>query len=84
MRAMTGNQIKSDRESCLDPFTKQETAFFNPRIQVWKDHFEWSADKTILIGLTPEGQATVSCLQLNTEMLQEARKIWKLFGWPPA
>ena len=60
------NQIKSDREKCPDPLTKQSTAFFNPRTQIWKEHFEWSDDKTILIGLTAEGRATISCLQLNT------------------
>jgi hypothetical protein len=77
------NQFKLDREECIDPLTKLNTALFNPRTQKWNEHFEWSTDKTVLIGLSPEGRATIFCLQLNTELLKVARKIWQLFGWPP-
>jgi hypothetical protein len=77
------NQFKLARETCIDPVTKLDTALFNPRIQKWDEHFEWSTDKTVLIGLSPEGRATIFCLHLNTELLKEARKIWQLFGWPP-
>lgn len=76
------NSHKSYRETCQDPLTKESVAIFNPRTQTWKAHFEWSTDKTVLLGLSPEGRATVDCLELNTEILQEARKIWQVLGWP--
>jgi predicted restriction endonuclease len=77
------NQFKQDRIQCTDPTTGLSSVLFNPRTQKWDEHFEWSSDTTTLIGLSPEGRATVSCLQLNTELLQAARKIWQLFAWPP-
>lgn len=36
---------------------------FNPRRQVWSEHFEWQGP--YLVGLTPEGRATIECLGIN-------------------
>jgi len=58
-------------------------ALFNPRTQVWADHFRWSADGTYIIGLTPVGRATVEALQLNNEVAIEVRRNWVLAGWHP-
>jgi hypothetical protein len=36
---------------------------FNPRLDLWSDHFEWSG--AVLVGKTPIGQVTVEVLAIN-------------------
>jgi hypothetical protein len=36
---------------------------FNPRVEVWEDHFR--LEGALVIGLTPEGEATVRVLRIN-------------------
>jgi len=40
--------------------TGEKTRFYNPRKDDWKDHFVWNEDKSIIIGITPIGRATVN------------------------
>ena len=61
------NRRKSDHVTGFDPVTSTEASLFNPRLDAWNDHFIWSADGLIVIGLTPVGRATVEQLQLNRE-----------------
>jgi hypothetical protein len=56
---------------------------FNPRFDRWDDHFAWSPDATRMIGLTPEGRATIAALVLNRPVLVDARRRWTLAGWHP-
>lgn len=42
---------------------RKTDAVFNPRTDVWSDHFEW--DGPIIQPLTPEGRVTVKILRLN-------------------
>lgn len=79
------NEYKGARTRVVDPLTGAEVAFFNPRTQVWTDHFKWSADGTHIIGLTPFGRATVEGLKMNNTYAVEARRYWVETGWhPPA
>jgi hypothetical protein len=78
------NRYKSDRKKCIDPLTNQEVSLFNPRTQTWKEHFQWSDDKTELLGISDVGRATIDCLQLNKPLVKRARKGWVNLGWPPA
>ncbi len=49
------------------------------------EHFAWDAAATHLIGLTPIGRATVVALNLNYEVIVDARRRWVSAGWhPPA
>jgi hypothetical protein len=77
------NQFKADRTHAQDPLTGELVALFNPRIQVWKEHFAWSTDGTEIIGLTPCGRATVIALHLNRELAILARRQWVSVGWWP-
>lgn len=77
------NGIKGDRVEATDPDTGQTAPLFDPRRQDWNDHFEWSPDGTVVIGRTPTGRATVSCLQLNRTLLVNARWWWVAAGWHP-
>src|SRR5215204_5253069 len=40
------NVHKATQTHALDPETKQTVPLFNPRTDVWKDHFNWSSDGT--------------------------------------
>jgi hypothetical protein len=42
---------------------KSLTAFFNPRLQQWSDHFR--REEGIIMPLTPEGRVTAKILQFN-------------------
>ncbi|MDE2750497.1 MAG: HNH endonuclease signature motif containing protein [Chloroflexota bacterium] len=67
----------------IDPDTGQRTPLYNPRKQVWLDHFAWSDDGTILVGLTSVGRATVERLRMNREDMIRSRRRWIAAGWHP-
>ena len=77
------NQRKSDRTSASDPLTRRIVRLFNPRTDDWADHFVWAADGLLMMGTTAVGRATVAALQLNREMLVNARRRWIQGGWHP-
>ena len=67
------NRRKGDKLTVLDPVTGEEVLLFNPRRNVWNEHFIWSADKLFIIGLIPIGRATVEALQFNRERVINIR-----------
>jgi hypothetical protein len=70
------NLAKGERIAGLDPLTQIEALFFNPRTQLWADHFRWNEDWETLVGLTPTGRATVFALDVNNSLRLEARRFW--------
>lgn len=79
----TCNEQKGARTNAGDPETGEVTPIFNPRVQIWSEHFAWSEDGISVIGLTATGRATVVALQLNRNKLQSARRRWVQAGWHP-
>lgn len=78
------NLNKAMKTHGFDAITVRRRKIFNPRTQVWSKHFIWSEDKTEIIGKTSCGRATVSALQLNSDLQRTAREFWKLTGiFPP-
>jgi hypothetical protein len=77
------NDFKGDRTDAVDPQTGETVQLFNPRTQSWIEHFSWSPDGTLIIGLTPIGRATVVVLRLNNEFIVVARRFWVEAGWWP-
>jgi hypothetical protein len=79
------NRHKGSDMGSFDPETGQFSFLFNPRIQPWSEHFRIDGDH--LLGITPEGRATVRLLQLNSrermiERLQAIRgNRLSQFGW---
>lgn len=79
LSCMLCNRRKGSDLSSVDPATAQIVPLFNPRTQVWSDHFRLEGSR--IVGLTPEGRATVELLQLNAyerllerhEWIQSAR-----------
>ncbi|MCE2473345.1 MAG: HNH endonuclease [Anaerolineae bacterium] len=60
------NGYKGSDIATFDPLTGDLTPFYNPREQDWDEHFELEIDMTI-VGLTPEGRATIFLLQMNMQ-----------------
>jgi hypothetical protein len=77
------NGYKQARFRGVDPETGLEVPLFHPRRQVWRDHFTWSQDGTLVIGLTPCGRATIEALRLNHPLIVVARAIWARVGLHP-
>lgn len=77
------NRNKRVQTHALDPITNEIVPLFNPRLQVWWDHFAWSEDGSHVIGQTPCGRATVVALKLNNDYIVPARKNWVRVGWHP-
>ncbi len=77
------NGYKGIQTQALDPVTEANVPLFNPRLQTWHEHFEWSEDATQVIGKTAVGRATVLALRLNNEYVVPARRVWVAAGWHP-
>lgn len=58
------NIYKGSDVAALDPLTRAATRLYDPRQQVWDEHFTLNPDATIS-GLTPEGRTTVRVLRIN-------------------
>ena len=77
------NEFKGAQVEATDPETGEAVRLFNPRHQVWREHFAWSGDGTRINGLTPCGRATSVALRLNNEDIVSARRLWVSVGWHP-
>lgn len=69
------NGHKHAKVKALDPVTAKPVWLFNPRRQVWEQHFTWNEDYTQIIGLTDIGRATIEALQLNRSKLINLRRV---------
>jgi hypothetical protein len=47
----------------LDDVTGLIVQLFNPRTDVWSDHFKWNGP--VLVSNTATGRATIRCLAIN-------------------
>jgi hypothetical protein len=77
------NLSKARATTATDPETKTIVSLFNPRTQVWNEHFRWIEDGLILEGLTPIGRATIQRLKMNQERVLISRRRWMMGGFHP-
>lgn len=77
------NGSKFTAINALDPITNQIVPLFHPRKDTWKDHFKWSEDYLLMIGLTPKGRATILRLKTNRPAQINLRKVTLGLGHPP-
>jgi hypothetical protein len=77
------NLSKAIATSARDPETTKEVPLFNPRLQNWIEHFEWTENYSHIRGLTPIGRATVARLQINRPRIILARQRWVQAGLHP-
>lgn len=77
------NGSKSDKTDAIDPDTGLETPLFNPRTDLWKDHFTWNQDDLEILGITTTGRVTVLTLQMNHQAVVNMRILLKMVGEHP-
>jgi hypothetical protein len=77
------NGHKYDKIEGFDSIRQDWAPLYNPRLDVWRDHFVWDEHFERLIGLTPTGQATIETLHLNREGVVNLRRILLSMGLHP-
>lgn len=68
------NNGLSNYLSALDETSGEIVSVFNPREDNWQDHFIWSSDGLLLLGLTPIGRATINLIDINRERTIRIRR----------
>jgi hypothetical protein len=68
------NAYKGPNLTSIDPGTRTVVALFNPRADVWSDHFVIRGGH--IVGLTSTGCATVRLLNMNANRRVELRTEW--------
>ena len=53
------NEFKGVKTHAIDPASGHIVEIFNPRRQVWEEHFTWVNGGVSVAGLTDRGRATV-------------------------
>jgi hypothetical protein len=82
LSCLTCNRRKASDIGAIDPKTGRLAALFNPRLQAWLDHFRIEGRR--VVGLTPEGRATVEFLQFNLpERILERDELIRSRHYPP-
>jgi len=60
------------RQTVPDPESRSDVPLFNPRTQVWGEHFCWNNEE--MLPLTPTGRATVAALAMNRPLILAIRR----------
>lgn len=77
------NGRKYDKVAGFDPLAQELAPLFNPRKQRWQDHFTWSEDALLIVGMTPTGRATAATLKMNHRKMVNLRRILVIAGLRP-
>ncbi len=68
------NAYKGPNLTSIDPGTRTLVELFNPRADIWRDHFV--VRRGHIVGLTSTGRATVRLLNMNAPRRVELRGEW--------
>ena len=74
------NRYKSDYTHSIDEATNQVVPLFNPRRDVWTEHFRVEKLTAEIAGISATGRVTVARLQMNRPRHVIARLRWMQFG----
>jgi hypothetical protein len=77
------NTSKSNAVEAFDPQTETNALLFNPRQQIWTEHFRWIDNGSRIDGITATGRATGARFKMNRPQIVTARQRWKLAGFHP-
>lgn len=79
------NSHKHTKQQGIDPADGASVPLYHPRKQKWREHFRWSEDYTLIIGISAIGRATVEALRMNRPGLVNLRRVLYALGeHPPA
>lgn len=67
------NLHKGPNLTGIDPETRQVALLFNPRTQLWSEHFVRRG--VMIVGITPVGRATVEVFGMNSDQQLHLRSI---------
>lgn len=77
------NAHKYNKTTAIDPVSGEIVTLYNPRQDRFRDHFAWSDDFTIILGITPGGRATVDALHMNHDGVINLRQLLHEAGSHP-
>jgi hypothetical protein len=77
------NAHKYNKTGALDPVSNEKVALYHPRQDHFRDHFTWSEDFTLILGITPRGRATVQALHMNHDGIISLRRLLHEAGTHP-
>ena len=69
------NNHKYNRTHGLDPLTQVLVPLFNPRQDIWQEHFVWLDEYALITGITATGRATTAELHLNRASVVNLRRL---------
>jgi hypothetical protein len=69
------NGHKHTATQAVDPIKGDVTDLYNPRTNLWDEHFIWDENFSIIVGKTAIGRATVMRLRLNREGVVNLRQV---------
>lgn len=72
---------KAARQTAIDPQSGKEVALYNPRRDIWHEHFRW--ESVYLVGLTATGRATIDALDMNRALILAIREEEAALGRHP-
>ena len=72
---------KAAKQKSVDPESMTEVDLFNPRSQLWSNHFQWQDLR--VVGRTKIGRATVAALKMNRALIIAIRREEKFRGRHP-
>lgn len=77
------NSHKYTKREKADPVGGAIVPLYHPRQQKWQEHFQWSDDFTVIIGITAIGRATVEALKMNRPGVVNLRRVLYALGEHP-
>ncbi len=87
IRSPFGFQIKCSLHRSLRGLNCNQP-LFNPRKDLWSEHFIWNPEGDRIVAKTSIGRATLNRLDLNDDRhddgsIQRSRRLWIRGGWHP-
>jgi HNH endonuclease len=77
------NNYKQSKTQGFDPVSAEIVSLYHPRKMSWRDHFAWSEDTSLSIGLTAIGRVTIILLRLNRVGVVNLRVVLRPIGKHP-
>jgi HNH endonuclease len=77
------NNYKQSRTQGFDRVSAELAPLYHPRKMSWSEHFAWSEDTSLAIGLTAIGRVTIILLRLNRVGVVNLRIVLRSIGKHP-